>query len=117
MYSNVTILATYTLSFLNDLQISFKGYGSNLGTEQVLRRTAQFSNPTAHQGRKYVYNRHFKTGLTSVCCVVPGPPSNFEVIARGATHFELQWEKTLEPNGNVIGYNISYQTSKNTREP
>ena len=42
---------------------------------------------------------------------VPGPPAMFDVINRGSTHFELQLEAPYEPNGNLVGYNISYQTS------
>ncbi len=40
----------------------------------------------------------------------PGPPVSFNIIARGATHFELEWEKPVEPNGILVGYNMSYQS-------
>jgi len=40
----------------------------------------------------------------------PGPPAAFDVLARGPTHFDLIWEKPLQPNGILKGYNISYQS-------
>ena len=40
----------------------------------------------------------------------PGPPAAFDVLARGPTHLDLIWEKPLEPNGILVGYNISYQS-------
>ena len=40
----------------------------------------------------------------------PGPPAAFDVLARGPTHFDLVWEFPQEPNGNLMGYNISYQS-------
>ena len=39
----------------------------------------------------------------------PGPPATFDVLAVGATHFELLWRKPIEPNGILVGYNMSYQ--------
>jgi len=41
---------------------------------------------------------------------VPGPPSMFNVVGWGSTHFELTWEPPYENNGILVGYNISYQT-------
>ena len=43
--------------------------------------------------------------------IEPGPPVTFEVTAKGSTHFDLKWRPPLEPNGVLIGYHISYQTS------
>lgn len=43
---------------------------------------------------------------------VPGPPNVFNVIARGPTYFELEWEQPREPNGVLQGYHISYQIGK-----
>lgn len=40
----------------------------------------------------------------------PGPPAAFDVLARGPTHFDLIWEVPQEPNGILMGYNISYQS-------
>lgn len=34
-----------------------------------------------------------------------------DVVVRGSTHFELKWDPPYEPNGILIGYNMSYQTS------
>ena len=48
----------------------------------------------------------------TVCPVEPGPPAQFDVVARGSTHFELKWTKPREENGILSGYQISYQTSK-----
>lgn len=46
------------------------------------------------------------------CLPAPGPPALFDVIARGSTHFELRWDTPYEENGDLIGYNISYQISE-----
>lgn len=40
----------------------------------------------------------------------PGPPAMLNVVIRGSTHFELEWEEPYELNGILVGYNISYQT-------
>lgn len=40
----------------------------------------------------------------------PGPPAAFDILARGSTHFDLMWEKPMEPNGILTGFNISYQS-------
>ncbi|CAD5115432.1 DgyrCDS4407 [Dimorphilus gyrociliatus] len=42
----------------------------------------------------------------------PGPPSTFNIVNRGATHFELRWTKPREVNGELVGYDISYQIVK-----
>ncbi len=54
----------------------------------------------------------FVTLYTGISILEPGPPHTFETIVRGATHFELKWTPPREPNGILIGYQISYQTSK-----
>lgn len=48
---------------------------------------------------------HFRTLVGE-----PGPPSTFDVTARGSTFFELEWAAPYEPNGELVGYNMSYQT-------
>ena len=40
---------------------------------------------------------------------VPGPVNAFSVIRRGATHFELAWDKPMTVNGVLIGYSVAYQ--------
>jgi len=44
---------------------------------------------------------------------VPGPPKALSVAVYGATHFMLQWTGPDEPNGEIIGYLITYQTITN----
>lgn len=43
---------------------------------------------------------------------VPGPPARIDVTERGSTHFEMTWDPPNEPNGLLVGYRISYQTSQ-----
>jgi len=40
---------------------------------------------------------------------MPGPPASVSVAVAESTHFVLQWDPPNEPNGNILGYNISYQ--------
>lgn len=40
---------------------------------------------------------------------VPGPPGMLNVLVQGATHFVLSWAPPKERNGQLIGYNITYQ--------
>lgn len=40
----------------------------------------------------------------------PGPPASISVAVWGATHFIITWSAPNEPNGEIVGYNISYQT-------
>lgn len=41
--------------------------------------------------------------------LVPGPPGMLNVLVQGATHFVLSWAPPKERNGQLIGYNITYQ--------
>ena len=45
-------------------------------------------------------------------CAVPGPPKSLSLAAIGATHFMMEWLPPDEPNGEIIGYHFSYQSSK-----
>ena len=41
--------------------------------------------------------------------LVPGPVNAFTVIRRGATHFELSWERPQQINGVLVGYSLAYE--------
>ena len=48
-----------------------------------------------------------------VCvCVykVPDAPKYFEIVKRALDTIHLQWDKPLEPNGVLIGYQLKYHT-------
>jgi len=45
------------------------------------------------------------------CRVVPGPPKALSVAVVGATHFMMEWIPPDEPNGEIVGYHFSYQSS------
>ncbi|XP_023242973.1 neuroglian-like [Centruroides sculpturatus] len=39
----------------------------------------------------------------------PGPVASFNAVPFGSSAFHLSWEKPLEPNGNLTGYQIFYE--------
>ncbi|XP_076012531.1 neurofascin homolog (chicken) a isoform X2 [Genypterus blacodes] len=41
---------------------------------------------------------------------VPDPPKFFRINRRSADTIHLEWDKPLEPNGNLIGYQLKYRT-------
>lgn len=51
-----------------------------------------------------------------LCCVcvflVPDAPKFFRISRRGFDTIHLQWDKPLEPNGLLIGYQLKYQTGE-----
>uniref|UniRef100_A0AAQ5XIA8 Neurofascin homolog (chicken) a n=1 Tax=Amphiprion ocellaris TaxID=80972 RepID=A0AAQ5XIA8_AMPOC len=52
--------------------------------------------------------------LFSPLCVfvVPDAPRSFRIYRRSLDTIYLEWEKPLEPNGILIGYQLRYQTGK-----
>ncbi|XP_077428335.1 neurofascin homolog (chicken) a isoform X4 [Vanacampus margaritifer] len=47
---------------------------------------------------------------------VPDAPSFFRIKRRGFDSIHLEWDKPLEPNGLLIGYQLKYQTANGSRE-
>ncbi|XP_057702428.1 neurofascin homolog (chicken) a isoform X3 [Corythoichthys intestinalis] len=47
---------------------------------------------------------------------VPDAPSFFRIKPKGFDTIHLQWDKPLEPNGLLIGYQLKYQTANGSRE-
>ncbi|XP_077460099.1 neurofascin homolog (chicken) a isoform X13 [Stigmatopora argus] len=47
---------------------------------------------------------------------VPDAPRFFRIRSRGFDTVHLQWDKPLEPNGLLIGYQLKYQTANGSRE-
>ncbi|XP_049588997.1 neurofascin homolog (chicken) a isoform X17 [Syngnathus scovelli] len=47
---------------------------------------------------------------------VPDAPSFFRIKRRGLDSIHLEWDKPLEPNGLLIGYQLKYQTANGSRE-
>lgn len=43
---------------------------------------------------------------------VPGPPKSLDVSVIGSTHFMMQWVEPDDPNGVIVGYHMSYQSSE-----
>lgn len=55
--------------------------------------------------------------LTCLCdfvcvLVVPDAPRFFRINRRGFDTIHLDWDKPLEPNGILIGYQLKYQTGE-----
>lgn len=44
--------------------------------------------------------------------VVPDAPRFFRINRRSFDSIYLQWDKPLEPNGILIGYQLKYQTGE-----
>ncbi|XP_061639718.1 neurofascin homolog (chicken) a isoform X5 [Phyllopteryx taeniolatus] len=47
---------------------------------------------------------------------VPDAPSFFRIKRRGFDSIHLEWDKPLEPNGLLIGYQLKYQTVNGSRQ-
>ncbi|XP_061542999.1 neurofascin homolog (chicken) a isoform X16 [Phycodurus eques] len=47
---------------------------------------------------------------------VPDAPSFFRIKRRGFDSIHLEWDKPLEPNGLLIGYQLKYQTANGSRQ-
>lgn len=48
--------------------------------------------------------------LCMVLFLVPDAPRFFRINRRGFDTIHLEWDKPLEPNGILIGYQLKYQT-------
>ncbi|XP_042563799.1 neurofascin homolog (chicken) a isoform X5 [Clupea harengus] len=46
---------------------------------------------------------------------VPSAPKFFRIVQRSTHTVHLQWDKPLEPNGNLIGYTLQYYTVNGTQ--
>ncbi|KAL2090878.1 hypothetical protein ACEWY4_013141 [Coilia grayii] len=46
---------------------------------------------------------------------VPDAPKFFKIVQRSSSTLHLQWDKPLEPNGNLIGYTLQYHTVNGTQ--
>jgi hypothetical protein len=41
---------------------------------------------------------------------VPGPPEQIKALAMTSDSIMVAWSRPLEPNGNIIKYNVYYQS-------
>ncbi|CAL8341107.1 unnamed protein product [Lota lota] len=46
---------------------------------------------------------------------VPDAPRYFKIVQRTSDTIQMQWDKPLEPNGVLIGYQLKYQTVNGSR--
>lgn len=45
-----------------------------------------------------------------VLFTVPGPPEQIKALAMTSDSIMVAWTRPLEPNGNIIKYNVYYQS-------
>jgi hypothetical protein len=45
-----------------------------------------------------------------VLLAVPGPPEQIKALAMTSDSIMVAWTTPLEPNGNIIKYNVYYQS-------
>ena len=43
---------------------------------------------------------------------VPGPPSHLSFSEITMTSLKVSWDQPLKPNGEILGYIVSYETAK-----
>jgi protein sidekick len=43
---------------------------------------------------------------------IPGPPSNLTFSEITMNSLKVSWDKPLQPNGEILGYNVAYETAK-----
>uniref|UniRef100_A0A672YD23 Neurofascin homolog (chicken) a n=1 Tax=Sphaeramia orbicularis TaxID=375764 RepID=A0A672YD23_9TELE len=64
---------------------------------------------------------HQWSSLRFICflsfCSVPDAPRFFRINRRSFDTLHLEWDKPLEPNGMLIGYQLKYQTGKTLKDP